>query len=110
MDSSTGIALTPSAAERIRRHLGSGAALRVGLKRSGCSGWAYTVAPAGETGADDAVFEDRGIRVIVEKAHLPLLAGTRIDYIREGLNEHFSFENPNAGERCGCGESFTGSA
>lgn len=110
MDNHTAISLTPSAAERVRLHLGAGAGLRLGVRRSGCSGWAYTVAPADDADAKDAVFEDRGVRIIVEKQHLPLLAGTRIDYVREGLNERFQFQNPNAGESCGCGESFTGPA
>lgn len=104
------IALTDSAADRVRKHLerrGKGVGLRIGVKKTGCSGWAYTVDFADELGAGDRVFEDRGVRVIVDLQHLPVLEGATIDYVREGLNEKFVFTNPNAGESCGCGESFT---
>jgi iron-sulfur cluster assembly protein len=104
------IALTDSAADRVRQHLerrGKGVGLRVGVKKTGCSGWAYTVDFADELGAGDQVFEDRGVRVIIDREHLPVLEGATIDYVREGLNEKFVFTNPNAGEACGCGESFT---
>lgn len=104
------IMLTNSAAERIRSHLarrGHGLGLRVGLKKTGCSGWSYTVDYADEAAPADATFEDHGVTVVIDREILPVLEGATIDYVREGLNERFVFDNPNVGARCGCGESFT---
>jgi iron-sulfur cluster assembly protein len=104
------ITLTSNAAERIRNHLarrGHGLGLRVGLKKTGCSGWSYTVDYADEAAPADATFEDHGVTVVIDREILPVLEGSTIDFVREGLNEHFVFDNPNAGGRCGCGESFT---
>ena len=108
------IQLTERAANRIRSYLErqgaggqAGTGLRVGVKRTGCSGYSYTVDYAGEVGEADKVFVDRGVRVIVDRQYLPILDGIVIDFVREGLNEKFVFTNPNAGESCGCGESFT---
>lgn len=109
-DNTAPITLTERAAARVRRHLeqrGAGYGLRLGVKRTGCSGWSYLLDYADAAGAGDRVFEDQGIRVVVDGSQLDVLAGTRIDYVRVGLNEQFLFENPNAGESCGCGESFT---
>lgn len=104
------ITLTANAAERIRSHLarrGHGLGLRVGLKRTGCSGWSYTVDYADEAAPADATFEQHGATVVVDHEVLRVLDGATIDYVREGLNERFVFDNPNVGGRCGCGESFT---
>jgi iron-sulfur cluster assembly protein len=104
------ITLTPTAAERIRTHLerrGAGLGLRVGLKKTGCSGWSYTVDYADQPAADDVLFEDRGITVVIDRQFVEVLDGTTIDFVREGLNERFMFDNPNVGDKCGCGESFT---
>jgi iron-sulfur cluster assembly protein len=104
------ILLTEKAATRVREHLarhGRAVGLRVGVKKSGCSGWAYTVDYADRVDPTDEVVETQGIKVIVSAESLALLAGTTIDYVREGLNEKFSFRNPNATGECGCGESFT---
>lgn len=105
-----GIELTNKAAQRVEHFLkqrGSGVGLRLGLKRTGCSGWQYVVDFADEVGEDDAVFEDRGVTIVVDNEALPLLAGTRVDFVAQGLNQTFVFNNPNVGEECGCGESFT---
>ncbi|RMF96742.1 MAG: iron-sulfur cluster assembly protein IscA [Gammaproteobacteria bacterium] len=103
------ITLTDRAAEHVRQHLqkrGGGLGLRLGVKRTGCSGLAYVVNYADEVAADDAVFETGGIKVVVDRDSLEFIDGTEVDYVREGLNEAFSFRNPNAAGECGCGESF----
>jgi iron-sulfur cluster assembly protein len=104
------ISLTESAAARVRAHLaqrGRGLGLRLGVKETGCSGFSYVVDYADDTGSDDRVFEDQGVKVFVNAASLQYVDGTRIDFVRQGLNESFRFENPNIKGECGCGESFT---
>ncbi len=103
------IQLTESAAVRVRAHLGArghGLGLRLGVRRTGCSGFAYVINYADEAAADDLVFEDRGVRVYVDPASLPLIDGTTVDFVKQGLNEAFRFRNPNIKGECGCGESF----
>lgn len=102
------ISLTEAAADRVRSFLQreGGEGLRLGVRRTGCSGWAYVVDLAGEVGPDDRVFTDRGIRIVVDGDALPFLAGTEVDFVQEGLNHHFEFRNPNVTDECGCGESF----
>lgn len=105
-----GISLTESAAQRVRSFIearGSGVGLRLGVKKTGCSGFAYVVNYADDIGRDDIVFEDRGVKVVVDSASLELVDGTVIDFIKQGLNEAFRFRNPNVKGECGCGESFT---
>jgi|SRR5580698_8983994 iron-sulfur cluster assembly protein len=104
------ISLSHSAAERVRSQLasrGRGLGLRLGVKASGCSGFSYVVGFADESGPEDHVFEDQGVRVYVDDRSLPMLDGTRVDFVRQGLNESFQFENPRVQGECGCGESFT---
>ena len=104
------ISLTDKAATRVRDYLARNAqavGLRLGVRKTGCSGWAYTIDFADAVGADDIVMETGGVKVIVAADSLPFLKGARIDFIREGLNEKFAFENPNATSACGCGESFS---
>jgi iron-sulfur cluster assembly protein len=103
------VSLTPSAAERVRSFLekrGSGVGLRLGVKKTGCSGFAYVVNYADEVDANDVVFEDQGVKVIVDSDSLRYVDGTEIDFVRQGLNEAFRFRNPNVRGECGCGESF----
>jgi iron-sulfur cluster assembly protein len=103
------VSLTPSAAERVRSFLekrGAGVGLRLGVKKTGCSGFAYVVNYADEVAAGDVVFEDRGVKVIVDGDSLRYVDGTEIDFVRQGLNEAFRFRNPNVRGECGCGESF----
>lgn len=105
-----GIQLTEAAAERVKSQLakrGSGLGLRVGVRKSGCSGYMYTMDYADEVGEEDAVFEGYGAKVIVARKHLEVLDGTTLDFRSEGLNQMFRFENPRAKHACGCGESFT---
>lgn len=104
------VRLTQNAAERVRRQLeqrGHGLGLRLGVRRTGCSGYAYTIAFADEIADTDAVFDQAGVRVVVARQHLELMDGTEVDYVREGLGESFRFDNPRVKGTCGCGESFT---
>jgi iron-sulfur cluster assembly protein len=103
------ITLTEAAASRVKDFLnnrGKGVGLRLGVKTTGCSGMAYVIEFADAVEADDVVFEDRGIKVIINPKSLVYLDGTELDYDREGLNEGFKFNNPNVKDMCGCGESF----
>ena len=103
------ISLTESAAERVSSYLekrGHGVGLRVGVKPTGCSGYSYVVNYADEVGGDDIVFEDRGVKIVVDPEALKLIDGTEVDFIKNGLNEAFSYRNPNVTGECGCGESF----
>ncbi len=101
--------LTEAAAERVKSFLanrGKGEGLRLGVKTSGCSGMAYVLEFADHIEDTDEVFEDHGVKVIVDKKSLVYLDGTELDYGKEGLNEGFKFNNPNVTGECGCGESF----
>jgi len=103
------ISLTESAALRVRSYLqkrGRGVGLRIGVKRTGCSGWAYLIDYADEVESNDIVFEDGDVKVIVDSKSLALIDGTEVDYVKDGLNEAFKFRNPNVKGECGCGESF----
>lgn len=103
------ITLTENAATQIRKQLakrGKGLALRVGVKKSGCSGFGYTFDYADELRADDHVFESHDANVVVDASSLPFIQGSRIDFVKEGLNDSFRFDNPNIDSTCGCGESF----
>lgn len=103
------ITLTPNAVERIQQFLQKegGKGLRLGVKRTGCSGWAYTVGLESEARQDDVEFLDQGIRIYVSRDNLGFLDGTEIDFVIQGLSHTFQFQNPNVTEECGCGESFT---
>lgn len=106
----TGITLTDRAAEHVKRYLGKQgkvAGLRIGVKPTGCSGYQYIVDTADHAGETDRTFQCRGVDIIIDIQSLPYLDGTELDYVREGLNEGFRFNNPNVQETCGCGESFT---
>ncbi len=81
-------------------------AFRLGVKRTGCSGWAYVTSIANEITSDDQQFEDQGVPIVVDPKSLTLIDGTRVDYIQQGLNQLFTFANPNVTGECGCGESF----
>lgn len=104
------ISLTEPAAQRVKSHLanrGSGVGLRLGVKKTGCNGFAYVVNFADEISSADRVFEDHGVKVVVDEESLKLIDGTEIDFVKEGLNEAFRFRNPNVAGECGCGESFS---
>ena len=104
------VTLSPAAADRVRSFLaarGHGVGLRLGIKRTGCSGYAYVVNYAEDVGPGDTVFEDQGVKVVVDAGSLELVDGTEVDFVKHGLNEAFKFRNPQARAECGCGESFS---
>lgn len=104
------ITLTETAAKHIRTQIekrGKGLGLRLGVKRVGCSGLAYTMAIADTVGEGDALFESHDAKVVVDREALQYVDGTTIDFRREGLSEAFRFDNPNVTGECGCGESFS---
>ncbi len=103
------VTLTEAAADRVSQFLanrGKGVGIRLGVRTSGCSGMAYELEFADTIEDDDLVFEDRGVKVIINPKSLVYLDGTELDYGKEGLNEGFKFNNPNVKNECGCGESF----
>ena len=103
------ISLTESAASRVRDYLqtrGNGIGLRLGVTKTGCSGYSYVINYAEDITEADVVLEDKGVKVVVDGDALPLIDGTEVDFIKSGLNEAFSFRNPNVSGECGCGESF----
>ena len=103
------ISVSPAAARHVSRHLanrGQGYGVRLGIKTTGCSGLAYKLEYVDQPDADDIEFVAHGVRVLVDPKSLVYIDGTELDYVREGLNEGFRFNNPNERDRCGCGESF----
>ncbi len=103
------ISLTDSAAKHVKTYLerrGKGIGVRLGVKATGCSGMAYTIEYADQVDEGDHVFEDKGVRVVINPKSMVYLEGTELDFAREGLSEGFQFRNPNEKDRCGCGESF----
>jgi iron-sulfur cluster assembly protein len=104
------ISLTPAAADRVHKYLaarGRGVGLKLGVRSTGCSGFAYVIDYADQAEPSDLVFEDRGVKVFVDPDSLKLIDGTVVDFVRQGLNEAFRFQNPNVKGECGCGESFS---
>ena len=104
-----GVTLSESAARHVANFLekrGKGVGVRLGVRTSGCSGMAYKLEFVDAANEDDLVFESHGLKVVVDPKSLPYLEGTELDFVREGLNEGFRFNNPNVKDQCGCGESF----
>ena len=104
------VTLSERAAKHVANYIakrGKGIGLRLGVRTSGCSGVAYKLEFADAVEAEDLAFESHGVKVFVDAKSLPYLDGTELDYVREGLNEGFKFNNPNVKDACGCGESFT---
>ncbi len=103
------LTLTEKAADHVQKFLtkrGKGIGIRVGVKTSGCSGMAYALEFADEVEPEDNVFESNGVKVVVDPKSLVYIDGTQIDFVKEGLNSGFKFQNPNEKESCGCGKSF----
>ena len=104
------ITLTENAAKQIQQQLlnrGKGIGLRVGIKKSGCSGFAYTFDYADEVGANEQLFKSLNTSVVIDIKNLPYLDGSQIDFVKEGLNSAFKFSNPNVDNTCGCGTSYS---
>jgi iron-sulfur cluster assembly protein len=104
------ITLTEAAARQIRSQIakrGKGLGLRVGVRNVGCSGFAYTYEVADELRADEQRFEDHGATLVIAPQSLATLDGACLDFVTEGLKQSFQFDNPNVGNTCGCGESFS---
>ena len=103
------VTLTEAAARHVQRYLarrGKGVGVRLGVKTTGCSGLAYKLEYVDEAAPEDMVFESNGVKILVDPKSLAYIEGTQLDFVREGLNEGFKFNNPNERDRCGCGESF----
>ena len=103
------ISLSESAARHVSNFIakrGKGCGIRLGVKTSGCSGMAYKLEFVDNTENEDLVFESHGVNVVIDPKSLAYLDGTELDFVKEGLNEGFKFNNPNVKDQCGCGESF----
>ena len=103
------ISVTETAARKIKQNLarrGTGVGIRIGIRTTGCSGLAYVLEYVDRVNDEDTVFESNDVQVIVDAKSLPILGNLDVDYVRQGLNEGFEFNNPNEKDRCGCGESF----
>lgn len=94
------------AAELLQVNNKNEAAIRVFVKSGGCSGYSYGMAIDERSLEGDTVFEDRGVRLVVDKMSLPLLDGSEVDYVENMMGGGFSVNNPNATSACGCGSSF----
>jgi iron-sulfur cluster assembly protein len=105
------VTLTDAAAGHVTKMLkqrGHGIGLRIGTKKSGCTGFAYVVDYADDCSNDDHVFESHGVKIVVDDASLPRIDGMEVDFVKSSLlNEGFEFRNPNIKDECGCGESFS---
>lgn len=103
------ISITAAAARHVTKYIakrGKGVGVRLGVKTTGCSGLAYQLEYVDESAPEDLVFESEGVKIHIDPKSLVYLDGTELDFVREGLNEGFRFNNPNERDRCGCGESF----
>lgn len=103
------IKMTEAAARHVSRHLakrGKGVGVRLGITTTGCSGLAYKLDYVDDVTPGDVLFEEHGVKLMIDPKSLAFIDGTELDYVRDGLNEGFRFNNPNERDRCGCGESF----
>ncbi len=103
------ISISEAAARHVARYItkrGKGVGVRLGVKTTGCSGLAYKIEFADDINPEDVIFEEQGVKILVDPKSLPYIDGTELDFVREGLNEGFKFNNPNVKDACGCGESF----
>jgi iron-sulfur cluster assembly protein len=103
------LSLSEKAATHVSNYIakrGKGLGVRLAVKTSGCSGMAYKLEFVDETKSDDVAFESFGVKIFTDAKSLPYIDGTQLDFVKEGLNEGFKFNNPNVKDECGCGESF----
>lgn len=104
------IHLTERAAQHVQDFLnnrGKGEGIKVGIKTSGCSGLAYVLEFVDQADPHDQIYDAHGVKVFVDPKSMVYLNGLEMDYVKNGLNEGFEFNNPNQKGECGCGESFT---
>lgn len=104
------LTLTERAAKHVAEQLsarGKGVGIRVGVTTTGCSGMAYVLEFVDSTEEHDEVFENHGVRIVVDPKSLVYIDGTELDFVKTGINEGFEFHNPNVKGECGCGESFS---
>jgi len=106
-----GLTLTDTAAEQIKHLVANDTKNMVGIRlstrQSGCAGYAYELTSVYEIDHDELVYEHLGAKVYVSMKDMPYLDGTEIDFVTQGLNQIFQFNNPKAQNACGCGESFS---
>jgi iron-sulfur cluster assembly protein len=103
------LTLSEKAANHVANYLtkrGKGVGVRLAVRTSGCSGMAYKLEFVDEPAADDLSFESHGVKIFTDAKSLPYIDGTELDFVKQGLNEGFQFNNPNVKDECGCGESF----
>lgn len=103
------ISITEQAAKHVASQLaarGHGLGIRVGVTTTGCSGMAYVLEFVDKVDIGDSVFEQEGVKIIVDPKSLVYIDGTEMDFVKQGVNEGFEFRNPNSKGECGCGESF----
>ena len=103
------ITVTSIASKKINDNIarrGKGIGIRVGVRTTGCSGLAYVLEYVDSKNPEDTVSEQDGFVIVVDPKSQAYLEGLEIDYVRQGLNEGFEFNNPLEKDRCGCGESF----
>lgn len=103
------ITMTEAAARHVNKFIqkrGKGIGIRLGITTTGCSGLAYKLEYADTIASEDQVFETQGLKILVDPKSIPFLDGTELDFVKDGLNEGFKFNNPNEKGQCGCGESF----
>lgn len=104
-----GLSLSEKAAKHVSNYIakrGKGVGVRLAVRTSGCSGMAYKLEFVDEASSTDLSFESFGVKIFTDAKSLPYLDGTELDFVKEGLNEGFKFNNPNVKDECGCGESF----
>jgi len=105
-----GVTMTPTAVDHVRKQLArkpEAQGIRLYIRKSGCSGFKYETQWVEQADGEDEVFTVDGVNIYVYRDHLPMVNGTEIDFITQGVNSMFHFRNPNATAECGCGESFT---
>lgn len=102
------ITLTEKAAEKVSSYLTKrgGCGIRIGVKTTGCSGLAYVLEYVDVVNPEDHVVDCGLCTVYIDGKSMPYLTGLTVDWVKEGLNQGFKFNNPNERNRCGCGESF----
>lgn len=103
------ITVTEAATKKIKANLdkrGHGIGIRIGVRTTGCSGLAYVLEYVDQFAPEDTQLDCNGFIIVVDPKSLPIVDNIEIDYVRQGLNEGFEFNNPNEKDRCGCGESF----